>query len=174
MQMSLVAGGKTPAQSDAVVREQYASLARQVPLMYALMFLNVLFLALVTSDGASWAISFVAPLILAAIIAVRGAAWYRRRLRAVTDAEMQQYLRGTIMRAGAFSFLFGGWGLYLFLSADPFHTTAIALFIFVGSISCCYCLQALPAAARLVLLFGAMPVGVVCENARARRTGDFA
>jgi diguanylate cyclase (GGDEF)-like protein/PAS domain S-box-containing protein len=160
MQMSLVAAGKAPAQSDAVVREQYASLARQVPLMYALMFLNVLFLALVTSDGASWAISFVAPLILAAIIAVRGTAWYRRRLRAVTDAEMQQYLRGTIMRAGAFSFLFGGWGLYLFLSADPFHTTAIALFIFVGSISCCYCLQALPAAARLVLLFGAMPVTV--------------
>ena len=158
MQMSLVTAGKAPAQSEAVVREQYASLTRQVPLMYALMFLNVLFLALVTTDGGSWVISFIAPVVLAAIIVVRGAAWYMRRGRAVTDEDMRGYLRGTILRAGAFSFLFGGWGLYLFLSADPFHTTAIALFVFVGSISCCYCLQALPAAARLVLLFGAMPV----------------
>lgn len=147
-------------QSEAVVSEQYASLARQVPLMYALMFLNVLFLAIVTSDGGGRAISFVAPLVLTVIIAVRGAAWYIRRGRPATDDDMRRYLRGTIIRAGAFSFLFGGWGLFLFLAADPFHTTAIALFIFVGSISCCYCLQALPVAARLVLLFGAMPVTV--------------
>src|SRR3546814_10002089 len=119
------------------------------------MFLNVLFLALVTADGGSWAVSFVAPLALTGIIAVRAAAWYARRGAVTTDDHIRRYLRGTVFRAGAFSLLFGGWGLYLFLTADPFHTTAIALFIFVGSISCCYCLQALPAAARLVLLFGA-------------------
>lgn len=158
--MFLFASRCSPAPSEAVVREQYTSLARQVPLMYALMFLNVLFLALVTADGGSWTVSFIAPLILTAIITARGAAWYMRRGRQVTDDDMRGYLRGTILRAGAFSFLFGGWGLYLFLAADPFHITAIALFIFVGSISCCYCLQALPAAARLVLLFGAMPVTV--------------
>ncbi len=163
-----VADGSAPVQSEAVVREQYASLVRQVPLMYALMFLNVLFLALVTADGDTWAISFVAPLALIAIVAARGAAWYMRRGRVAGDEEMRRYLRWTIIRAGAFSFLFGGWGLYLFLAADPFHTTAIALFIFVGSISCCYCLQALPAAARLVLLFGAMPVTV-----GLLLTGDF-
>lgn len=158
--MSLVADGKSSGQPEAVPREQYASLARQVPLMYALMFLNVLFLALVTANGGSWAVSFIAPLVLAAIIAVRGAAWYARRGQAIGNEAVRRYLRWTIIRAGAFSLVFGGWGLYLFLSADPFHTTAIALFIFVGSISCCYCLQALPAAARLVLLFGAMPVTV--------------
>ena len=158
--MPHAAGGKSPDQSQAVLREQYASLARQGPLMYALMFLNVLFLALVTADGGSWRVSFTAPLVLIMIVAVRGAAWYMRRGRETSGEDIRRYLRGTIIRAGAFSFLFGGWGLYLFLSADPFHTTAIALFIFVGSISCCYCLQALPAAARLVLLFGAMPVTV--------------
>ncbi|MDO9369446.1 MAG: EAL domain-containing protein [Sphingopyxis sp.] len=156
--MALSASGKLSVQSEAVLREQYASLARQVPLMYALMFLNVLFLALVTADGDGWAASFMAPLALTAIIAVRAAAWYIRRGVVATDDHIRRYLQGTVFRAGAFSLLFGGWGLYLFLAADPFHTTAIALFIFVGSISCCYCLQALPAAARLVLLFGAMPV----------------
>lgn len=158
--MSLIGDGKTSGQPEAVPREQYASLTRQVPLMYALMFLNVLFLALVTSDGGSWAVSFIAPLVLTAIIAVRGAAWYMRRGQEISNDQISIYLRWTIIRAGALSLVFGGWGLYLFLSADPFHTSAIALFIFVGSISCCYCLQALPAAARLVLLFGAMPVTV--------------
>jgi diguanylate cyclase (GGDEF)-like protein/PAS domain S-box-containing protein len=158
--MPLGVASGSAAQADTAFREQYASLARQVPLMYALMFLNVTFLALVTSEGGSWAISFFAPLVLAIIIVVRGAAWYARRGRAIDDDHIRLYLRGTIARAGIFSFLFGGWGLYLFISADPFHTTAIALFIFVGSISCCYCLQALPAAARLVLLFGAMPVTI--------------
>ena len=158
--MAFSASGNLSVPSEAVLREQYASLARQVPLMYALMFLNVLFLALVTADGGSWAVSFVAPLALTLIIAVRGAAWFMRRRVEATDDHIRRYLRGTIFRAGAFSLLFGGWGLYLFLAADPFHTTAIALFIFVGSISCCYCLQALPAAARLVLLFGAMPVTI--------------
>lgn len=94
------------------------------------------------------------------IIGVRAAAWYARRGAVTTDDHIRRYLRFTIFRAGAFSLLFGGWGLYLFLAADPFHTTAIALFIFVGSISCRYCLQVLPAAARLVLLFGAMPVTI--------------
>src|SRR3546814_6243367 len=72
--MALGASGNLYVQSEAVLREQYASLARQVPLMYALMFLNVLFLALVTADGGSWAVSFVAPLALTGIIAVRAAA----------------------------------------------------------------------------------------------------
>ncbi len=56
--MALGASGNLSVQSEAVPREQYASLARQVPFMYALMFLNVLFLAIVTADGESWAISF--------------------------------------------------------------------------------------------------------------------
>ncbi len=112
--MALGASANLSVQSEAVLREQYASLVRQVPLMYALMFLNVLFLALVTADGESWAISFVAPLALTLIIAVRGAAWYARRGAVATDDHIGLYLRGTVFRAGAFSLLFGGWGLYLF------------------------------------------------------------
>jgi len=154
------ADGELTIRSEAVLREQYASLARQVPLMYGLMFLNILFLALVTADGGSPAASFTAPVALAVIILIRGAAWYARRARPQSIDQVRTYLRWTVVRAGLFSFLFGGWGLYLFLSADSFHTTAIALFVFVGSISCCYCLQAHPRAAHLVLLFGALPVTI--------------
>ena len=102
--MPHAAGGKSPDQSQAVLREQYASLARQVPLMYALMFLNVLFLALVTADGGSWRVSFTAPLVLIMIVAVRGAAWYMRRGRETSGEDIRRYLRGTIIRAGAVTF----------------------------------------------------------------------
>lgn len=60
--------------------------------------------------------------------------------------------------AGVLSVLFGGWALMLFSAADPSRSTAVALYVFVGSISCAYCLQSLPRAAYLVLLFGAAPV----------------
>ena len=62
--------------------------------------------------------------------------------------------------ATVLSITFGGWGLLLFSGENPVRSTSIALYVFVGSISCCYCLQAMPVAARLVLLFGAMPVTV--------------
>src|SRR3546814_6521965 len=102
------------------------------------------------------------------IIAVRAAAWYARRGAVTTDDHIRRYLRGTVFRAGAFSLLFGGWGLYLLLTADPFQTTAIALLVFVGSIRCCYWLQALPAAARLCLLFGATPVTIDGKSTRLK------
>src|SRR3546814_9680247 len=125
--------GSASIQSETVRREQYESLARQVPLMYALMFLNILFLSLVTVADGSWAVGFVAPLALMVIIAVRGAAWYVRRNAVRTDEHIRRYLRDTVVRAGTFSLLFGGWGFNLFLAAELFHTTAIALFIFFGS-----------------------------------------
>jgi len=143
------------------LREQYASLGRQIPLMYILMFLNVAFLSLITSRDGHWMGHFGAPLALSAIIAVRGGVWLIRRGRKPTPQQIRSYLRNTVIVSATLSALFGGWGLHLFSEADPFHSIAIALYIFVGSISCCYCLQALPLAARFVLLFGAAPVTLV-------------
>src|SRR3546814_4306669 len=61
VKMALGASGNLYVQSEAVLREQYASMAQQVPLMYAHMFLNVLILALVTAPGGSWAVTLMTP-----------------------------------------------------------------------------------------------------------------
>jgi diguanylate cyclase (GGDEF)-like protein/PAS domain S-box-containing protein len=152
--------GRFTEQSEAALREQYGSLKRQIPLMYLLMAIDVAFLAIVTRKEVSFAMSVGVPIALSIVLAARSVAWIARTTRAATLDQMRLRLSGTVAVAGVLSALFGAWGLALFEGADPGRGTSIALFVFVGSIGCCYCLQVLPVAARLVLLFGAMPVTV--------------
>lgn len=144
--------------SDAMLKEQFASLRGQIPLMYGLMFINAWFLAIVTHRDVPVALSLGVPAILTTMVGVRCIVWILRRRREPTPPQIRRYLYGTIGIAAALSAAFGGWGLLLLSHEDPARTTSVALYIFVGSIGCCYCLQSLPIAGRLVLLFGAMPV----------------
>ena len=144
--------------SDALVREQFANLTKQIPLMYLLMAINTAFLAAVASQSMPAFVSLVIPGVLTAISAVRGAVWFARRGHVISVARMRRHMRFTIFTAATLSFLYGSWGFYLFSEAVPQRAAAIAVYVFLGAIGCCYCLQALPSAARLVLLFGAAPM----------------
>ncbi|TXC71039.1 EAL domain-containing protein [Sphingomonas ginsenosidivorax] len=146
--------------SDEFLLEQYGALRRQIPLMYALMFINVLFLGIETFRDVPWGMSFGVPILLSLAIIGRAVLWLRRRSVLATPQAIRRYLRGTIVTAGVLSIIFGAWGSLLFSEAEPIRSVSIALYVFVGAISCCFCLQALPVAGYLVLLFGVMPVTV--------------
>lgn len=144
--------------SLALIREQYLSLRKQIPLMYLLMTINAAFLVFVASPDVHPLIGIVMPLSLVFITTIRAILWLSRRKREAGIDEIRRYLRGTKVAAAALSLLFGSWALILLEETDPEHAGSIALYVFVGAIGCCYCLQALPSAARLVLLFGAAPM----------------
>ena len=146
--------------SEVTLRGQHAHLRGQIPLMYALMFINAAFLGIVTHGDVRPLYSLVIPAVLCTTIAGRAMVWVSRRSRQLSPRQIRQHLYGTIAASAILSAAFGGWGLLLLENAEPARGTSIALYIFVGSISCCYCLQALPVAGWLVLLFGAMPVTV--------------
>lgn len=153
--------------SDALLRQQFARLRMQIPLMYALMLINALALALATYGEVPPAYSLGMPALLFAAVLARTALWLFRSFKAPDPAQIRHYLRGTIIASAALSMAFGVWGFVLLGVAPPARETAIALFVFVGAISCCYCLQALPIAGLSVLIFGAMPI-----TARLLLTGD--
>ena len=144
--------------SDVTLREQHAHLRGQIPLMYALMLINAAFLGIVTHSDVGSLYGLVMPSVLCTAIVGRAMVWISRRSRQLTARQIRRHLYGTIAASAVLSAAFGGWGLLLLHDVAPVRGTAIALYIFVGSISCCYCLQALPVAGWLVLLFGAMPV----------------
>jgi len=144
--------------SSELLIEQYATLRRQIPLMYALMFINVLFLGIDTFRDVPLGMSFGIPVALSAAIVARAVIWVRRRAIVATPEDVQSYLRGTIITAALLSIIFGSWGALLFSEGDPIRSVSIALYVFVGAISCCFCLQALPLAGYFVVLFGIMPV----------------
>ncbi|RYE64721.1 MAG: phosphodiesterase [Oxalobacteraceae bacterium] len=145
---------------DVGLRAQHENLQKQIPLMYMLMTINVVFLSVVMYRDVPIAMSLGAPAALVAFAMLRAILWLRRRGAEPSIPQIRRQLRGTIAMAGVLSVLFGGWALMLFSAADPSRSTAVALYVFVGSISCAYCLQSLPRAAHLVLLFGAAPVTV--------------
>ncbi len=139
---------------------QYRALRSQVPLMYALMIVDAAFLAVATFREVPLPLSIGAPILLTLLAIVRAIIWMKRPDEIAEPAAIRRNLRGTIVAAAVLSAGFGGWGLALMDFANPSQIFAIALYIFVGTIGCCYCLQALPVAARLVLLLGAAPVTV--------------
>lgn len=144
----------------AMLHEQYRSLSRQIPLMYAIMAVNSASLSAATFGSVSPAMSLGIPALLCLIAAIRSILWLRRREEIPEVDRISRYLRGTIVAAAVLSFGFGGWGLLLFDDADLVQRACIGLFIFIGAISCSFCLQTLPAAGRLVLLCGAAPMTV--------------
>lgn len=147
-------------ESGAILNEQYVHLRAQIPLMYALMAINSAFLGFATYGDVPIGYSIVVPTLLCAAIGFRSFLWIRRRANQPGPEQIRRYLSGTLIAAALLSAGFGGWGVLLLEASDPVRSTAIALYVFVGSISCCYCLQALPNAGRMVLLFGAMPITV--------------
>lgn len=146
--------------SPELATAQYRALRNQIPLMYALMIVDAAFLAVATFREVPLLLSIGAPILLALMAASRAWIWLKRPGALPEVANIRRYLRGTVVVAAILSAAFGGWGLVLMDFATAEQVFAIALYIFVGAIGCCYCLQALPAAARLVLLLGAAPVTV--------------
>ncbi|MCX8475982.1 MAG: EAL domain-containing protein [Sphingomonas sp.] len=147
-------------QSRAILVEQFRALRKQVPLMYALMFFDAAFLSYASHGYVSPYWSLGMPGALALLCAARTLFWLHRRSFVPHPDAIPRYLLGTTIFAALLSLGFGGWGLVLYAQADLVRRACIALYIFIGAISCCYCLQALPRAGHAVLLFGAMPVTV--------------
>ncbi len=141
-----------------ILVEQFHALRQQVPLMYLMMFADSAFLAFAAYGTVSPWWSLGMPTLLAVLSAGRAAFWLRRRGHTPRPEMIPQYLRGTIIVAAVLSFGFGGWGLLLYAEGDLVRRACIALYIFIGAISCCYCLQSVPRAGQAVLLCGATPV----------------
>lgn len=149
-----------PDGSDELLIEQYHALRRQIPLLYALMTIDAAFLGFAIYGQVPLGLSAAAPAVLLAISGGRALVWLLRGPVVPKPADIRRYLRSTTIAAAVLSSAFGGWGLLLLDLANPVQVFAIALYIFVGAMSCCYCFQTLPPAAYLVLLLGAMPVTI--------------
>jgi len=154
----LPAGTLDSERNQAILVEQFRALRKQVPLMYAMMFVDSAFLAFAAHGTVSPWLDLGIPAALALLSALRAAFWLRRRSFLPRPEQIPRYLRGTMIISAVLSLGFGGWGLVLFAEGDLVRRVCIALYIFIGAISCCYCLQALPRAGQSVLLFGAAPV----------------
>jgi diguanylate cyclase (GGDEF)-like protein len=155
-------------EGQAVLQEQFRTLTRQLPLMYGTLLVNSCFLAFFTRANTPFWLSIGVPGALCAAVILRMGVWLHRRKSKPDVAAIGRSLRSTIVAGAILAVLFNLWGQLLFTEADLVQRSCIGLFIFINCVSVCYCLQCLPWAGQLVLLFGGAPMAV-----RLLTTGDW-
>lgn len=145
----------TPA-GRALLDERYRALRRQMPLLYLVALVNLIGLHLAT--GGKSGIWHVPTTLLVLLILFRLAYWIRIRNRPLPPERIVVELRKTLLYGLLFSTGFSIWGLYLLGTGDPAHRHLIILFGSLSAFGCAYSVSSFAAAARLPLLFLALPI----------------
>ena len=86
--------------------------------------------------------------------------WLKLRVAAPTAEQALKHLFKTRILASALNAAFSIWALALFERVDPSERAPVALLVFMGSVGSAYCLASFPSAARLTLLFSALPISL--------------
>jgi predicted signal transduction protein with EAL and GGDEF domain len=138
--------------------EQYRILRTQIPVLYAVLSINMAILCFSVYAAVPPTLSLVVPGIFAALIIVRLVTWLTRRPSQYPCASrISRHLLSTTIIAGVISLSLGLWGVALLNSAaadKPF----VPLFIAFGAIACAYCLASLPRAAFATITLATTPV----------------
>jgi diguanylate cyclase (GGDEF)-like protein len=140
----------------ALLRERYRALQRQVPLLYAIAFVN--FLGLVFASGAEpFRLSHPANFLIV-LIAVRFIHWARiSGAQPPPPARILKELKRTLVLAGLLSIGFAYAAIELFFETHGYVQHLVILLAVLAAVGCAYCLTSFPAAARLPLLLFALP-----------------
>jgi diguanylate cyclase (GGDEF)-like protein len=148
--------------NDALAREQYRILSRQIPTMYAIIMVNSFFAAFSVMNTVDYFVAFALPVLLTPVFVIRVVQW-RGRIAAIIDAEMKDVrkaMRATITAAFIVSSLLAGWAITLLFLVPDTHRAMVPLYTILSTITCAYCLISLPRAAYAVLLAGSIPLSI--------------
>ena len=139
----------------ALLAERYRALQRQIPLLYAIAFVN--FFGLVFASGAeSFRLAHPANFLIL-LVGVRLIHWMRTRNLQLPPARILVELRRTLVLAGLLSIGFGYASIELFFETEGYVQQLVVLFASLAAVGCAYGLTSFPAAARLPLLLFALP-----------------
>lgn len=145
------------AAGRALVVERFSVYRQQIPLIYTVALTNLVGMYLVTGGTVD---SFVDPIpLLIGFVLLRLFQLHRVRNRSLDCQEALAELRKSWCLALLISLVFGAWTLHR-LNSYPADHTVIVLFASLAAIGCSYAMASFPAAARLPLLFLALPVTV--------------
>ncbi|TMK52083.1 MAG: EAL domain-containing protein [Alphaproteobacteria bacterium] len=150
---------KTPA-GRALLIEQFRILTSQIPVLYGVLIIDSISLAYVLPPSLPRWFRFGVPGALLLISTVRMIYWLKLRVAAPTAEQALKHLFKTRILASALNAAFSIWALALFERVDPSERAPVALLVFMGSVGSAYCLASFPSAARLTLLFSALPISL--------------
>lgn len=150
-----------------LLEERFRALQRQVPLLYIVIFSNMVGLFL--ASGGRFDSLFDFPLLVGALIAIRVVHWLKVRNRSLPPERILNELRKMLAFSVVFSVAFCAWSFHLMATRPSTDHDFIILFASLAAIGCAYGVSRYPAAARTPLLLLGLPL-----SARLAVTSDAA
>ncbi|MEA3065541.1 MAG: hypothetical protein QOJ27_1993 [Sphingomonadales bacterium] len=139
-----------------LLEERFRALQRQIPLLYVVIFANMIGLYL--ASGGRFDAAFDFPALVGALIVFRVGHWLRVRNRVLAPDRILRELRRMFLYAVLFSLAFCGWSFHLLATRGPEQHDFVILFASLAAIGCAYGVSRYPAAARTPLVLLGLPL----------------
>jgi diguanylate cyclase (GGDEF)-like protein len=147
-------------ENEALVREQFKSLTRLVPILYGVLIFNTLLLSFNFWQRAPLWVTVSLPLVLMLVITARLGYWIKLR-RNACDADLRtirRVMRSAAIMGPALSFGFTIAGLLLLGQGDAIEQSVTVMAIWVAASVSSFCLFAMPSTAVLIMLASGSPL----------------
>lgn len=150
------AGETLTEEGRTLLRERYAALRRQIPLIYGIALADFAAFRFATANSLIPALWPGGILIL--VIMARLAFWLLRRPETLEPEQILVRLQRVQLIAMMLSLSFGIWGIVIFQGGTQAEQNYVILFGSLSATTCAYGLGSFPNAARLPLIFLAFPL----------------
>ncbi len=148
--------------SEMLVREQYNSLSRLVPVLYSVVITAIACLCLAFNGTApAWLIYWL-PIAILVIVTLRLRYWIKARAF-VHDQDIdiiRRDIRGAKFIGPSITLALTLIGLGLMPYSDPYQQSLAVVTIWITAIASAFCLAALPSASKMVVLSAGLPITI--------------
>lgn len=144
--------------SPEFMRAQYETLTRQVPLMYAILIINMATPSLMYYDRAPLWLSVILPAILSTIFAARALRMLLARKRQISHREIVIQLRVILLLTAVLGIAATAWAMALFPYGDAQGKGQLTFFAGVTIITVITCLMPLRQIAAIIFCVVALPM----------------
>ena len=140
---SMISFFRVPADTPTLNRARYNALTTQIPLMYAMVAINMVALSFTLYGLAPPNLTIMGPAVLVPVALIRSAAMLRSDVSALSDNEIRSNLNGIVIFSILLGPLFIVWSLALFKFGNAYAHIHIAFFICITSLVSINCLTPL-------------------------------
>lgn len=145
-----------PAQSDndELLKEQWSTLTRMIPLLYFVLLANSWGLSVTFWNSAPMTLTVVLPVILTCACGMRLIIWWRRKGTPLTIEEVSRELPRTTKLAIILGILMCAWSFAVFPYGDAYEKAHVAFYLAITMLACILCLTQLRSAMLGVAAIG--------------------
>ncbi len=141
------------ASDSEILRAQFNSFSKHVPLLYVILVINTAAITFTAFQPEHLLKTLVVPFLISTFSMVRAFWWMRQKnAQNLSDEQISAYLKRTCILAVLQTLLFTLWVIWIYQDVGPFARSNLTFFLALSQVSTVFCLMTLRLAATLVAI----------------------